>query len=254
MKADFGRSAQSYGAHRAGFPVAFYDRLRAHGVGVAPQRLVDIGTGTGTLARHFAANGVDVVGVDPSSRMLNEADRLARLQGVTARWQQAPGERTGLPDNSFEVAIAGQCWHWLDGPAAATESRRLLVAGGKLVIAHFDWLPIPESVPELTESLIAQHNPAWDLGGRDGTWPQWLPIVGRAGFDIIEVFQFDVDVEYSQRDWRGRIHASAGVGGSLESEECEAFDQQLALALNAQYGQDQLQVPHRVWALVAQGH
>ena len=55
MKPDFGRTASEYGKHRAGFPDSFFDRLQRLQIGVPGQSVVDLGTGTGTLARGFAA-------------------------------------------------------------------------------------------------------------------------------------------------------------------------------------------------------
>ena len=70
------------------------------------------------------------------------------------RYVTARAEQTDLPDASFDVVTAGQCWHWFDRPKAAQEVRRLLVSKGWLVIAHFDWIPLPGNVVEATEKLI----------------------------------------------------------------------------------------------------
>lgn len=56
---DFGKTADDYAKHRAGFPPSLYLRLAHHGIDVAGADLIDLGTGTGTLARgsHNAAPG-----------------------------------------------------------------------------------------------------------------------------------------------------------------------------------------------------
>lgn len=54
---DFGKTARDYGRYRAGFPETFFDRLSAFGVGQSGQRVLDLGTGTGTVAREFARRG-----------------------------------------------------------------------------------------------------------------------------------------------------------------------------------------------------
>ena len=54
MQPDFGLTADDYRRHRAGFPDSFFERLEAFGVGRPGQRVVDMGTGAGTLARGFA--------------------------------------------------------------------------------------------------------------------------------------------------------------------------------------------------------
>ena len=251
MDIDFGKTAKDYGQYRAGFPDEFFRRVSAFGVGIAGQRVLDLGTGTGTLARGFALRGCHATGVDRSDALVAEAQRLDREAGVTVRYVIATAEATGLPDASFEVVTAGQCWHWFDRPRAAAEARRVLVPQGRLVIAHFDWLPLPGNVVEATEHLIEQHNPQWHLGGGLGMYPQWMPDVGAAGFRDIETFSFDLDVPYTHEGWRGRIRASAGVAASLSPEQVVRFDAALHALLYERFPHEPLDVPHRVFAVIA---
>jgi len=51
--------------------------------------------------------------------------------------------------------------------------------------------------------------------------------------------------------WRGRIRASAGVGGSMTAEQVEEFDKELAELLASRFPGSLLQVPHRVFAVLA---
>jgi hypothetical protein len=102
-----------------------------------------------------------------------------------------------------------------------------------------------------TERLIEQHNPAWGMGGGDGRYPAWRGDVVAAGFTNVETFEFDHSVDYSPMSWRGRIRASAGVGGSLDPQQALKFDADLAALLAAEFPQDPLAVPHRVFAVVA---
>ncbi|HEY5025445.1 MAG TPA: class I SAM-dependent methyltransferase [Acidimicrobiales bacterium] len=251
MGVDFGRTARDYAAHRAGFPKELFDRLAAMGIGRSGQRLLDLGTGTGTLARGFARRGASVIGVDPSEPMLVEARRLALEQGVVVDYRVGRAEDIDALDGAFDVVTAGQCWHWFDRPVAAAECRRVLVAGGALAICYFDWLPLPGNVVAATETLILEHNPEWPLSGGLGMYPLWTLDVGEAGFTGLETFSFDVEIPYSHDAWRGRIRASAGVAASLPPDAVAAFDRELAVLLERDFPNQPLAVPHRVWALVA---
>jgi ubiquinone/menaquinone biosynthesis C-methylase UbiE len=75
-----------------------------------------------------------VTGLDVSEAMLEEAKRLDRDAGVPVSYLVARAEATGLPNNSFEVVTAGQCWHWFDHSKAGEEVMRVLVPGGGLLI------------------------------------------------------------------------------------------------------------------------
>ena len=73
------------------------------GTGWSPpdERLLDLGTGTGSLARGFARRGLQVVGLDRSSAMLEQARRLDRAAGVRVAYLAARAESTGLRDGEL---------------------------------------------------------------------------------------------------------------------------------------------------------
>lgn len=240
---DFGKTASDYGQHRQGFPDSLFDRL-----GIASQRVVDVGTGTGTLARGFAARGCEVVGIDPSEPMLEEARRL----GPGVDFRVGTAEQTGLPDGWADAFTAGQCWHWFDRHAAAREAFRVLRPGGRIAICHFNWVVIPGQVAHATEQLVLAHNPTWFGANHDGSYPWWVADVRGAGFTDVEVFTYDVDSVYSHEAWRGRIRACAGVAASnMAPEQVARFDEEHAAMLRDRFPEDPLVIPHRVWALVA---
>jgi len=251
MKIDFGITATDYAKHRAGFPSSLFDRLSEYGIGSPGQNIVDLGTGTGTIARGFAVRGANVIGIDPSVSLVEQAKQLDQAAQVQTEYRIATAENTGLPDASVDVVTAGQCWHWFDRPRAVQEVARILRDDGYIAIAHFDWIPLKGNVAEATEKLIESHNPAWKWGGSTGLYPQWLKDIAEGGFREIQTFSYDVFVPYTHEDWRGRIRASAGVGASLTAEKVEIFDQELAALLQQRYPTPILQVHHRVWVAIA---
>jgi SAM-dependent methyltransferase len=247
---DFGKTADDYGRHRAGFPPAFFERLAAMGLLRPGIRALDLGTGTGTIARGLAIRGCETTGLDRSEPLMTEAARLDREAGVTVRYVGASAEETGLPESSFDLVTAGQCWHWFDRSRAAAEARRILGTGARIVIAHFDWIALSGNVADTTEKLIEKHNPKWNLGGGMGLHPRWLADLSLAGFRELETFSFDLEVPYTRESWRGRIRASAGIGASLGPAEVERFDAELAAILADKFPGDPLHVLHRVFAVI----
>jgi SAM-dependent methyltransferase len=248
---DFGLTAADYARHRAGFPPQLLERLAAAGIARAGARVVDLGTGTGSLARLFAQRGCDVVGVDIAAALIEQARELDRAAGVSVDYVEARAEDTGLPGGAFDVVSAGQCWHWFDRPAAAREVTRLLRAGGAVVIAHFDWLPLPGNVVAATEEVILRYSPAWPFADRAGIYPQWLTDLRQAGFTNVESFSFDLDVSYSRESWVGRARASAPVAGTLDADTVASCSRELEAMLRERFAEDPLAVPHCVWALTA---
>src|SRR3546814_20658383 len=122
---------------------------------------------------------------------------------------------------------------------ALAEVRRLLVPAGMLAICHYDWLPLAGNVVAATERLIQANNPDWPRGGGTGFYPQWATDAALAGFAGLETFSFVRTASYSHQAWRGRIRASAGVGGrmcaprvgDLDAEELPLFAQDIPAKL-----------------------
>ncbi|MGH8013380.1 MAG: class I SAM-dependent methyltransferase [Candidatus Binataceae bacterium] len=247
---DFGKTAADYGRFRAGYPEELYRRLEAFDAGMSGQRILDIACGTSLLGRGLARKGCAVTGADISFELMRQAAQLDIEAGVTMRYVRAKAEALPFPGAAFDLVTVGQAWHWFDRAAAAAEARRVLRGGGLLIIAHFDWIPIPGNVVAETERLIEKHNPAWKLGGGLGIHPHWPRDVAIAGFTEIETFSFDVAVTYTHEAWRGRIRASAGIAAALSAERVANFDHELAAILRERF-RDPLAVPHRTFATVA---
>ena len=248
---DFGKTASDYGRFRAGYPIELYRRLEAFGVGSSGQRILDLATGTGFLSREFARRGCAVTGLDLSIPLMREAQRLDHEAKVTSSYVRAQAEVLPSGNGSFDLVTAGQSWHWFERDRAAAEAYRVLKPGGRLLIAHFDWVSLPGNVVEATEALIVKHNPDWKLGGgTPGIYPYWPRDVALAGFRNIETFSFDVMAPYTHEGWRGRIRASAGIAAQLSPEQVKAFDDELAQLLDTRFAGDPMAVHHRTFALV----
>ncbi len=249
-KIDFGKTVDDYTSFRAGFPDRFFASLKERGVVGLGVKALDLGTGTGTVARGLARIGAIVTASDISESMIIGAKKLNGTSGTEIEYICSPAESTPFPSSSFDVVTCGQCWHWFDRNKAAKECHRLLRAEGKIVIAHFDWIPINQNVVQFTEQLIIKHNPNWLMGGGSGIYPVWFADLTCAGFKHLECYTFDIDVEYSHEAWRGRIRASAGVAAALEASKVSLFDQDLKQMLKANFPADPLLIPHRVFTLI----
>jgi SAM-dependent methyltransferase len=246
-RVDFGKAASDYRTFRAGFPDEFFQALADRGFVLPGAHALDLGTGTGTVARGLARMGLRVTGIDPSHALLAEAASLDREVGIEVAYRIGKAEQLDETDGSIDLVTAGQCWHWFDRAKAAGEAFRALKSGGRIVIAHFDWLPLDGNVVELAEEVILTHNPDWTMAGGFGIYPQWMRDLAEAKFTNLESFSFDTSVTYSHEAWRGRIRASAGVKASLSQAETELFDDTLSKLLRERFSTDPLSVPHRVW-------
>lgn len=102
----------------------------------AGERILDVGCGTGVLARHAAALAGDegrVTGLDPNEGMLAVARRTPGID-----WRRGTAEAMPFPDESFDV-VASQfaVMFFVDRAQAMREMRRVLRPGGRVAIASW---------------------------------------------------------------------------------------------------------------------
>src|SRR5216683_4382245 len=102
----------------------------------AVSTVVDLGCGTGRftdlLATHFDA---EIIGIDPSGRMLDQARRKPVAGNVVFR--QASADALPLPDGSVDLTFMSQVYHHLADPSAvARECGRVLRRGGHACVRN----------------------------------------------------------------------------------------------------------------------
>ena len=249
---DFGRHSDDYAAYRAGPPTSFYRRIDAI-IRLRGSRALDLATGPGTIALELGALGSSVVGIDISAEQIATARRVSKERNLedNVHFAIAKAENTGLDAKSFDLATAGQCWHWFDSGAAMVEIRRVLRPDGVLAIAHYSYLAKHNPLARDTEDLILEFNPSWTMAGSTGMFPEQIEEVIHGGFRLVEQFCYHHDEEFSHARWRGRMRTCNGVGsGGLSPSEVLRFDDALSRLLSRKYP-DPMVVEHRVWCVVA---
>jgi ubiquinone/menaquinone biosynthesis C-methylase UbiE len=116
---------------------------------IAPNRVLDLGCGTGYLLRVLAERYPDaeqLVGVDAAPAMVKTAadvtavthdDRLTFAAGVA--------EQIGYPDETFDLIVSTTSFdHWSDQQAGLRECARVLRPGGWLLLVdQFSWWLLP---------------------------------------------------------------------------------------------------------------
>ena len=147
-----------------GSPTRFSTGCASAAFGLSGQRIVDLATGTGTVARGLARRGASVLGLDRFAAMVKEAAHTGQRgrDAHSLRRRQGRGDRLRIGTvrcrhRRAKLALVRRAAGLYHGP-------RLLKPGGRLVIAHFDWLPLPGTVVEATERLIERLSRTKDNG------------------------------------------------------------------------------------------
>lgn len=104
------------------------------------QRVLDVGCGTGILAREIASRIGSVgrvVGIDPSPGMLAVAKQLAPV----VEWREGVAESLPFADQSFDAVVSQfALMFFADRRQALREMLRVLTPGGRLAVAVWDSL------------------------------------------------------------------------------------------------------------------
>lgn len=141
-------------------------------------RVLDLGCGTGELTERLAgeAGAGTVVGADFSLGMLQQA--AAKTAGPG--WIQADAARLPFRDGSFDAVVSTEAFHWFPDKAVALgELRRVIAAGGRLVVAVVN--PRSRAAARLAHAgSVAAGEPATWLTRAD-----MRRAVCDAGFDVV---------------------------------------------------------------------
>lgn len=129
----FSNRVEDYIRYRPGYPEAVLDLLEEE-AGLTPESAVaDIGSGTGIFAELLLKHGNQVIGVEPNVEMRTAAQRL--LAGyVRFTCVSGAAADTSLAEQSVDLIVAAQAFHWFDGELARREFRRILCPGGHVAL------------------------------------------------------------------------------------------------------------------------
>ncbi len=102
--------------------------MRRH-VDLEGKRILDIGCGVGAFVRRLREFSPNVYGTDIDAERVSEGSKLIPNLGL------AVGEYLPFADNTFDVILLHEVLeHVMDDQATLREARRVLAAGGKIVI------------------------------------------------------------------------------------------------------------------------
>jgi ubiquinone/menaquinone biosynthesis C-methylase UbiE len=123
----FARAADAYERARPGYAAEAVAYLMRE-LELRPGRTVlDLGAGTGKLARQLAPSGAGVIAMEPLAEMRALVPR--GIEVLDGRAEAIP-----LLDDAVDAVTVAQAFHWFDEEAALREVDRVLRPGGKLAI------------------------------------------------------------------------------------------------------------------------
>ena len=128
--------AENYSKYRPTYPEDLKQSILSYMISngydnSAASFTLDIGCGTGISTRLFGSNFTAVCGIDISHEQLKQA---VMKQGINECYIQSLAETTCFKDNTFDLIIVGQAWHWFNKDKFNAEVERILAPNGFLAI------------------------------------------------------------------------------------------------------------------------
>ncbi|WP_407566280.1 class I SAM-dependent methyltransferase [Streptomyces sp. 184] len=222
MAESFGADPARYDRTRPRYP----DELIVRIAGDGGRTVLDVGTGTGIVARQLRAAGCRVLGLDVDARMA----AYAREGGLDV--EVAPFEEWDAAGRRFHIVVAGQTWHWIDPVAGPAKAAEVLRPGGRLAV----FWNVSQPAPDVAEALAAAYRDAlpgaplnpWSRTALDG----YSAIVdktadgirGAGAFGEPEEWRYGWECTYTRDEWLDQLPTGGGMAVLTPAQRTALID------------------------------
>lgn len=141
----------------------------------APKRALDVGCGEGRFCRVLRANGVDAVGVDPTTSLLAHA----RQRDPAGQYLEARSESLPFKDAAFDLVVSYLSLIDIpDASAGIVEMARVLKPGGALLIANLNGFNTAGAETGWRRGVLGEktYYPVNDYLRERSFWTEWSGI------------------------------------------------------------------------------
>jgi SAM-dependent methyltransferase len=194
-----------------------------------PRVVLDVGCGTGELARRLAPLVESVDAVDFSAGMLALARRLAGGSASNIKWILGAVEEVHF-HGPYALITAGESLHWMDWEVVMPRFVSILTRQGVLAIVDRSW-DVQPAVWERVRPIIERYSPVRDFRPYDLV----AELVGRGLFEVQGRRRFGpepwqptldeyLECRHSQRGL-SRTHMGAAAVAGFDAEVRQALEE-----------------------------
>ena len=243
--AGYKTAADTYVRGRPDYPPQVADWLTA-ALGLnADKSVVDLGAGTGKFTGQLVATGAQVIAVEPVPQMLEKLSAaFPDVLAVSGTAMDMP-----LPEESVDVVVCAQAFHWFASREALDEIARVLKPGGKLGLVWnlrdtgVSWVPKLDAIVNALEGDTPRFY--------TGAWRRAFP---HAAFGPLQAQQFNHGHTGSPEDVIFNRVRSTSFVAALSAVERAKVDEQMHALIAAEpelRGKAVVTVPYVTAAFVA---
>lgn len=211
-------------------------------------RVLDIGTGIGTVLIPAAQRGADVVGIDVADGMLAQAEANARASGISNhRLLKMDAEHLEFPNASFDFVTCGFAIFLLPSmDVTLREIHRVMKKGGHIGVTVWGPAPFDPAWKLLSEQLRAYGVEVRMPNKVSYTEEEMSAMLQRSGFSNIQTRVETIDAVYRNEDewWRFQFTTGARAAlGQISDEARQTFRDEYLAKLRHLYRADGLHLP-----------
>jgi len=238
---DFGQVAKSYAKAREDIPMSLMDSLFIRGISLDGKKVADIGCGTGAFSRKMAMRKANVIGVDPSTELLQHAIDFNKTKNYKIHYVQGYSENTGLTESQFDLVTVMRAWHWFDREKAIIEIKRILREKGTLIVIDSGFLAgsavVEKTFEQLSKYVSGGLKPAGSKAEsmqRINGFPiEWFAEWQKNGFVLSDLYKLNYSVTFTKQDWIERMESVSWLAG-LQDDVRKIALQDLSKAISDQ--------------------
>lgn len=208
--------ADIYEDTRRSYPRGLCEHLVSAGALQSDSVVVDLGSGTGQLARLLADVADELVAVEPEADMIRVGVRAtAHLANV--RWVQGSDRDLIeiLEDQPIDLVAIGNAFHLLNQPVLMQDVDRLIVDGGALMICSSS---VPVWLQEVDWAAALRSVLRLDAGHDGDGVPNHesdADLLAQSAFSAVETWLFERSEQRSADSVVGELVSSAS--GTIDS-------------------------------------
>jgi SAM-dependent methyltransferase len=196
-------------------------------------RVVDLGSGPGTIAFPLSRFVAEVVAIDRDAGMLDEGRRLATNAGRSnIRWTCAGVEDISESLGKFRLAVIGQAFHWMDRDRVLRRLPKIIEDGGGLALVNPGKRRPQESWEAIANAVVAKFLGPRGRHSMMNPEPENEPSLRRSEhFSAFSMREFPGEVTRDVPSILGCLYSLSGSARPHFGNRVEEFEGELSAAL-----------------------
>ncbi|MBW3589332.1 MAG: class I SAM-dependent methyltransferase [Actinobacteria bacterium] len=218
----FGEVADDYDRGRPGYSPEAIDFLTREFSITSQTNVLDVGAGTGKLTAQILSTGADVAALEPVEgmrRRLEENLPDVRIVGGSA-------ESIMLANESIDIIVCGQSFHWFHTEKALRDFYRVLRPGGGLALL-WNHREVSAGWTEEVTRIMDRHEPAARQLDASTTWPNDFERVGL--FSPLQKQQFEHSQVVDLKTLLAAVKSRSYIASLNEPDQRRVLDEVLEL-------------------------